>query len=80
MTETSVIVRKDTREYGTGKPQHGPYYKCIEDNYEIFDTMQEAKVLIEKWRCYYNTIRPHSALEYRPPAPEIKVVDISLKM
>lgn len=49
-------------------------------NCEIFDPMQEAKVLIERWRCYYNTIRPHSALEYRPPAPESRVIDISLKM
>ena len=47
---------------------------------EIFDTMAEAKVLIERWRTYYNTVRPHSALEYRPPAPESRVVDISLKM
>ena len=49
-------------------------------NCEIFDTMQEAKVLIERWRLSYNTVRPHSALEYRPPVPELKVVDISLKM
>ena len=49
-------------------------------NGEIFDTMQEAKVLIERWRTYYNTIRPHSALEYRPPSPESWVVDINLKM
>jgi len=49
-------------------------------NCEIFDTMQEAKVLIEKWRTYYNTIRSHSALKYRSPAPENCVVDISLKM
>jgi len=49
-------------------------------NCEIFDTMQEAKVLIERWRTYYNTIKPHSAIEYRPPAPECKVLDISLKM
>jgi len=27
-------------------------------------------VLIERWRRHYNTLRPHSALEYRPPAPE----------
>jgi putative transposase len=27
-------------------------------------------VLIERWRVEYNTIRPHSALGYRPPAPE----------
>jgi transposase InsO family protein len=37
---------------------------------EIFYTLQEAKVLIERWRQEYNTIRPHSALGYRPPAPE----------
>jgi len=42
--------------------------------------MQKASVLIERWRAYYNTIRPHSSLDYRPPAPEFKVVDISLKM
>lgn len=39
-------------------------------NREIFDTLFEAKVLIERWRIEYNTIRPHSALGYRPPAPE----------
>ena len=37
---------------------------------EIFDTVLEAKVLIERWRVQYNTIRPHSSLGYRPPAPE----------
>jgi putative transposase len=26
-------------------------------------------VLIEVWRNEYNTIRPHSSLGYRPPAP-----------
>jgi len=49
-------------------------------NCEIFDTMVEIKVLIEKWRAYCNTIRPHSYLEYKSPAPEFKVVDISLKI
>ena len=37
---------------------------------EIFYTLTEAKVLIEQWRRQYNTVRPHSALGYRPPAPE----------
>ena len=37
---------------------------------ESFDTVLEAKVLVERWRQDYNTIRPHSALGYRPPAPE----------
>ena len=37
---------------------------------EIFDTLLEAKVLIERWRVAYNTWRPHRSLGYRPPAPE----------
>ena len=37
---------------------------------EIFYTLEEARVLIENWRREYNTIRPHSSLEYRAPAPE----------
>jgi putative transposase len=36
---------------------------------EIFYTVKEAKVLIEDWRRHYNTKRPHSALNYRPPVP-----------
>jgi len=39
-------------------------------NGEIFDTLLEAKVLIERWRVHYNEVRPHSSLGYRPPAPE----------
>ncbi len=38
-------------------------------NGEIFYTLREAKVMIERWRIDYNTIRPHSSLGYRPPAP-----------
>jgi putative transposase len=38
-------------------------------NGELFDTLLEAKVLTERWRKEYNTIRPHSSLGYRPPAP-----------
>lgn len=37
---------------------------------EIFYTLREAQILIEQWRKHYNTERPHSALGYRPPAPE----------
>jgi len=39
-------------------------------NGEIFYTLKEAKVMIERWRQEYNTVRPHSSLGYRPPAPE----------
>ena len=41
-------------------------------NGEIFDTLFEAQVLVERWRRYYNTVRPHSSLGYRPPAPEAR--------
>ena len=41
-------------------------------NGEIFYTLREAKVLIERWRQHYNQVRPHSALSYRPPAPEAR--------
>jgi len=43
-------------------------------NREVFTTLMEAKVLIENWRQEYNTVRPHSALRYRPPAPEAVLV------
>ena len=39
-------------------------------NGEIFYTLREAKVVIERWRVHYNTVRPHSSLNYRPPAPQ----------
>ena len=39
-------------------------------NGEIFFTLKEAEILVEQWRRHYNTVRPHSALGYRPPAPE----------
>ena len=37
---------------------------------EIFYTLTEARIVIERWRREYNTVRPHSALGYRPPAPQ----------
>lgn len=39
---------------------------------EVFDTLFEAKVLVERWRRHDNTVRPHKALKYRPPAPEAR--------
>ncbi len=42
--------------------------ECL--NGEIFYSLREAQIVIEQWRIEYNTRRPHSALGYRPPAPE----------
>lgn len=41
--------------------------ECL--NGEIFYSLKEAQIVIEKWRVHYNTRRPHSALNYKPPAP-----------
>lgn len=38
-------------------------------NGEIFYSLKEAKILIERWRKHYNHVRPHSSLGYKPPAP-----------
>src|SRR3546814_14409036 len=50
-----------------------PIYGSLRDellNGEILYSLTEAQILIEAWRRHYNTVRPHSALGYRPPAPE----------
>lgn len=39
-------------------------------NGEIFYSLLEAKIMIERWRVHYNTKRPHSKLGGRPPVPE----------
>lgn len=39
-------------------------------NGEIFTTLLEAQIVVERWRQHYNHLRPHSSLGYRPPAPQ----------
>jgi transposase InsO family protein len=39
-------------------------------NGELFYSLAEARIVIEGWRQYYNTQRPHSSLGYKPPAPK----------
>ena len=43
-------------------------------NGEIFYTLEEARIMIERWRVHYNTNRPHKSLGYRPPAPEVMLL------
>lgn len=45
--------------------------ECL--NRELFYTLKEAQVIIESWRKEYNHIRPHSSLNYRPPAPRANI-------
>src|SRR6201995_4127906 len=39
-------------------------------NGEIFYSIKELRLLAERCRVPYNTVRPHSSLGYKPPAPE----------
>ena len=45
---------------------------------EIFYTLKQARVLIERWRQQYNRVRPHSSLGYRPPAPKALLLNPAL--
>lgn len=48
-------------------------------NGEIFYTLREAQVVIEQRRQHYNRVRPHSALGYRPPAPETTTRQLTME-
>jgi putative transposase len=56
-------------ENGYGESFNGKLRDELLDG-EIFYTLLEAQVLVGRWRKHYNTVRPHSSLNYRPPAPE----------
>ncbi|MCK4787384.1 MAG: integrase core domain-containing protein [Desulfobacteraceae bacterium] len=34
---------------------------------EIFYSITEAQIMIERWRWHYNQIRPHGVPGYKPP-------------
>jgi len=67
--QTLFIEPGSPWENGTIESFNGKLRDELVDR-ELFDTLLEAKVLIERWRRHYNTVRPHSSLGYRPPAPE----------
>jgi transposase InsO family protein len=81
---TSKVVRDWLKRVGVrtlfiepGSPWENGYNESFNGklkdelvNREIFYTLREAQVLVEQWRREYNTIRPHSSLGYRPPAPQ----------
>jgi len=69
LTLDKLIQTKRCRE--SIKPPASPIM-CRDEllDREIFYTLRQAQVLIERWRVHYNTIWPHCSLGYRPPAPE----------
>ena len=72
-----TAVGAETAYIAPGSPWENGYIESFNArlrdellNGEIFYTLKEAMIIIEGWRRHYNTIRPHSSLGYRPPAPE----------
>ena len=68
-TQTLFIEPGSPWENGYNESFNGKLRDELLDR-ELFDTLHEAQVLIERWRVHYNTKRPHSSLGYRPPAPQ----------
>jgi putative transposase len=75
-TKTAYILPGSPWENGYCESFNGKLRNELLDG-EIFYTLREAQVIIEQWRWHYNRIRPHSALGYRPPAPETTLVRLT---
>ncbi len=81
---TSKAIRAWLKELGVatlfiepGSPWENGYNESFNGKFrdellngEIFYSLKEARIVIEQWRIHYNTVRPHSALNYQPPAPQ----------
>jgi transposase InsO family protein len=77
LREWIVAVGAKTAYIMPGSPWENGYCESFNSklrdellNGEIFYTLKEARIVIESWRRHYNTQRPHSSLNYKPPAPE----------
>lgn len=73
--KTLYIAPGSPWENGYCEPFNGKLRdECL--NGEIFHSLKEATVVIEKWRTHFNTIRPHSSLSCRPPAPQASALTL----
>jgi putative transposase len=73
MTDTLYIEPVSPWENGYNESFNAKLRDELLDR-EIFNTLFEAQVPIERWRHHYNHRRPHSLLGYRPPAPGARLV------
>lgn len=58
-----------------GKPTQNAFVESLNGRFRAeclnqhwFRSLDEAQAIIKEWRYQYNHVRPHSALEYVPPA------------
>ena len=78
-------VRASTAYIEPGSPWENGYVESFNGKLrdellscEVFNSLAEARVLIEQWRKHYNTVWPHSSLGYRPPAPEVVLTTLPM--
>ena len=64
---TNMLIEPDKPwQNGTNESFNGKFRdECLAMNW--FHSRKHAKVLIEQWREHYNTVRPHSSLDYLTP-------------
>ena len=75
-----TLVGSKTVHIEPGSPWENGYCESFNARFRdellnggLFYTLKEAQEIIEQWRKHYNTIRPHSSLNWRPPTPEGKI-------
>ena len=72
-----IDYRKDTltgrsnRQRLWDRPIQWPLASFSQAFWFTLPGLKEAQSVIEKWRVSYSAKRPHSALDYRPPAPVV---------
>jgi putative transposase len=62
-----------------GKPTQNVFVESFNGKFRLaclnqhwFRDLREARYEINQWREHYNTVRPHSALNYLPPLQFLK--------
>jgi transposase InsO family protein len=80
LREWIAAVGSQTAYIEPGSPWENGYCESFNSklrdellNGELFFSLAEAQIVIEAWRRHFNSVRPHSSLKYRPPAPEVIV-------
>ena len=73
--KTAYIEPGSPWENGFCESFNGTFRDNLLDG-EIFYNLKEAQIIVGEWVKHYNHVRPHSALGYRPPAPQTQVPQI----
>ena len=70
--KTAYIEPGNPWENGFCESFNGTFRDNLLDG-EIFYSLKETQIIVGEWVKHSNHVRPHSALGYRPPAPQTQV-------